>query len=153
MKKYAMAVAATLVLSGIAGAAKNGDEKNRMESGASFSEQQTSAKLNSKPEPVRISGEFSPIETAKCNAEAKNINLADTKTPPALKSETGDKKDGKTAEKVAAGIGVGAGIALGVVEFTLGAVALEAIAIGAVVAVVAGAIGYGAVAAYKKLTD
>lgn len=101
MKKIMIAGIVSLIMSVAASAAGNGLERARMEGGFKFAERQISSKLNSGSSPVRIGGEFAPVATAKCNAEARNYNKLTVKAPPALKSEQ-DKQaenEGRSPEK------------------------------------------------------
>lgn len=161
MKKIMMAAMVSLVMSGAASAAGYGLETARMEGGLKFAERQISSKLSSGASPVRITGEFAPVATARCNAKARNYTKLTVKAPPALKSGQDMKtgSEGKAPEKkgaIAGGI-VGAVLASPVVIAVLPAVGLlgtgmafvavgplATAAIVAVGAVAAGAaIGYG----------
>ncbi|MEA3307125.1 MAG: hypothetical protein U9Q34_05020, partial [Elusimicrobiota bacterium] len=96
MKKLAILIGVSLICSGAVMASEY--ESNRMGSGIKFAEQQTDKTMNSKTSPVEI-GELSPVEAAKCNAEAKDFNKLSKKSPPILKGEVdADKEEGKTGE-------------------------------------------------------
>ncbi|MEA3307282.1 MAG: hypothetical protein U9Q34_05820, partial [Elusimicrobiota bacterium] len=101
----------------------------------------------------------SPVEAAKCNAEAKDFNKLSKKSPPILKGEVdADKEEGKTGEIVGA---VSGGVAGGLLAVAaMGAVPLEAASVGTMVALggtvvavaaVGAAVGYGVVVGGKWL--
>lgn len=163
MKITNIAVVAGVVLfcSGVARAG-SAFETERMGSGAAFSEQQVSGKLGASAEPVRIAGEYAPVETAKCNAEARDYNKLSVKAPPAPVSETAKdaKAEGKKGEITG---GVAGGVVGGVVGLSMAAVLpLELAGVGAAVVVggtvlgavaVGAAVGYGVVHFAKKMAD
>ncbi len=153
MKKLVIALGVSLVFSGMAAAAKYGDETNRMESGAKFAERQTSSKFNSAPSPVQLAGDFTPVETAKCNAEAKDFNKLTAKAPPSLNASADKKAENKgwSAEKIGTVAGAVAGAVIAVPMIGAG-IPIIACVVGVSVIVAAGAAaGYGAVQAAKQV--
>jgi hypothetical protein len=156
MKKLAILIGMILIASNLCFASEY--ETSKMEGGANFSEQQTDSKIDS-ASPVAIELELSSVEETECNAEAKNYNKLTTKTPPALDEQnTEAEEEGKTGEIVGASVGgVGAGL---LAVAAMGAVPLEAAAVGTMVALggtviavaaVGAAVGYGVVVGGKWL--
>ncbi|HBB65950.1 MAG: hypothetical protein A2X28_10280 [Elusimicrobia bacterium GWA2_56_46] len=161
MKKLVIALGASIVFSGLAGAA--GDETQRMEGGMKFAEQQISGKLDSAPSPVQLAGDFAPAEAAKCNAKAKDYSKISAKAPPPLSKEADKKAENKGASAAGKGAVVGGvmGAVVGapflmaigqaipylatpMIGFAIGGIA-TAVIIGGGAIVAGAAVGYGAV--------
>jgi len=167
MKKLVIALGASIVFSGLAGAA--GDETQRMEGGVKFSEQQISGKLDSASSPVQLTGDFAPVEAAKCNTKAKDYSKIAAKAPPALAKEEGKQaeKKGMSAEKKGAITGAVIGavaaspflMAVGGVApyigtamaYIAGGVILSAVIVEAGTIAVGAAVGYGVVCGVKAI--
>ncbi len=85
MKKTILLLTVSLALSGSASAAGYNYEGSRMDSGKTFSEMQTAARMAA-ASPVEIKGELAPVEKARVNAPAKDYAKLGVTAPPALKS-------------------------------------------------------------------